>query len=310
MYQSTIKKINSLILILKSSLKHPLNKDSKIKTIIKIISFFLKKRLNSKKEIIISWVENSKFIYTHKDRQLKWNVYHGLADFAEMMFLLHVLRSKNLFIDVGANIGIYTILASKVVGSKSICFEPHPITHKRLIKNINLNSIEHLVKNVTKGMGSNISQKKFSNFLDDRGPLNKISTNSKNKDDITIEITTLDNEINTDNEYLVKIDVEGYEYHVLNGGKKTLQDNKLIGIIIETNLMSEKYGHSIKKISDFFKYYGLIPINYNPIKREIKIIKNLEFSKNTIFIKDFDKIELLVKQAKKFKINTAFNKYL
>ncbi len=310
MYQLLTKKIKSFLFVLKSSLEHPLNKDEKVKTIFKIISFFLKKKINPQREIIVSWVDNSKFIYSKKDPQLKWNIYHGLTDFEEMMFLLHVLRSNNTFIDVGANIGIYTILASKVVGSKSIAFEPHPFTFKKLIKNINLNSIEGSVKTICKGIGSEIGKKKFSNFVDDKGPLNKISTSLKNENDINIDITTLDTEININSEYLLKIDVEGYEYDVLRGGKKILQSEKLIGIIIETNSMVEKYGYKNIEIANLINSFGLFPIEYDPIKKEIKEIERLKFNKNTIFIRNLKKIKSLIKDSKKFEIQTAFNKFL
>tara|TARA_B100000242_G_scaffold266614_1_gene215571 strand:+ start:1991 stop:2923 length:933 start_codon:yes stop_codon:yes gene_type:complete len=310
MSQSIIKKIKNFLFVVKSSLNHPLNKNMKIKTIFKIISFFFKKRINPKKKIIISWVDNSKFIYTNNDPQLKWNIYHGLSDFEGMMFLLHVLRSDNTFIDVGSNIGTYTVLASKVIGSKSISFEPHPVTFEKLKKNIFLNSIKKSVIAISKGIGSEISKKKFSNFTGDKGPLNRVSTGLKNDNDIDIDFSTLDTEININSEYLIKIDVEGYEYHVLKGGKKILENKKLIGIIIETNSMVKKYGYDNEEVANFMNSFGLFPIKYDPIKRKIEKIKNFEFNKNTIFIKNFKKIELLVKNAKRFQIHTAFNKSL
>ena len=297
MYQSIIKKIKNFLFVAKSSLNHPLNKNMKIKTIFKIIIFFFKKRINLKKEIIISWVNNSKFIYTNNDPHLKWNIYH-------------VLRSDNTFIDVGSNIGTYTILASKVVGSKSISFEPHPVTFEKLKKNINLNSIKKSVIAISKGIGSEISKKKFSNFTGDKGPLNRISSDLKNENDINIDVSTLDVEININSEYLIKIDVEGYEYHVLKGGKKILENKKLIGIIIETNSMTKKYGYNNEEVANFLNSLGLFPIKYDPIKRKIEKIKNFEFNKNTIFIRSFEKIEFLVKNAKQLKIHTAFNKSL
>jgi len=42
----------------------------------------------------------------------------------DMGFLLHFLRKDDLFLDVGANIGSYTVLAGGAVGAKSISFEP------------------------------------------------------------------------------------------------------------------------------------------------------------------------------------------
>lgn len=73
------------------------------------------------------------------------NIYTGLHEFIDMAFCLHLLRPGDLFIDVGANVGSYTILASKVVGANSFTLEPVPETFKRLKRNININDIVSLV---------------------------------------------------------------------------------------------------------------------------------------------------------------------
>ena len=51
------------------------------------------------------------------------NIYAGLHEFVDMAFCLHLLRSGDLFVDVGANIGSYTVLASKVAGANSVTLE-------------------------------------------------------------------------------------------------------------------------------------------------------------------------------------------
>ena len=89
----------------------------------------------NKNDIIVPWVNDSKFIISKEDAQIRWNIYCGLVEYIEMLFLMHVLRQNNTFIDVGSNVGIYSILASKVIGAKSISFEPHPNTFKKMIKN-------------------------------------------------------------------------------------------------------------------------------------------------------------------------------
>ena len=58
------------------------------------------------------------------DIQFRWNIYRGLFEYEDMLFLLHALRPENIFVDVGANVGAYTILSSKVVNAKSVAFEP------------------------------------------------------------------------------------------------------------------------------------------------------------------------------------------
>lgn len=51
------------------------------------------------------------------------NIYVGLHEFEDMAFLLHVLRRTDLFVDVGANIGSYTILAGGAAGAKLLLNE-------------------------------------------------------------------------------------------------------------------------------------------------------------------------------------------
>ena len=70
------------------------------------------------------------------------NIYCGLAEFADMAFVLHVLRAGDLFVDIGANAGAYTLLASSVAGAKTTCFEPVPATYARLL------TINPAIKNI------------------------------------------------------------------------------------------------------------------------------------------------------------------
>ena len=66
------------------------------------------------------------------------NIYAGLHEFADMAFTLHFLRPDDLFMDVGANVGSYTLLASGVCKARTISFEPYPETMAALRRNIDL----------------------------------------------------------------------------------------------------------------------------------------------------------------------------
>ncbi len=76
------------------------------------------------------------------------NFYTGLHEFEDMSFVLHALRSTDVFVDVGANIGSYTVLAAAVVGAQCIAFEPILETYGHLLQNVNLDgdlnrSVQH-----------------------------------------------------------------------------------------------------------------------------------------------------------------------
>jgi FkbM family methyltransferase len=71
-----------------------------------------------------------------------------------MGFLLHFLRAEDPFVDIGANIGSYIILACAAVGARGFAFEPVPVTYKKLIENMRLNHLDNKVKCINKGVGS------------------------------------------------------------------------------------------------------------------------------------------------------------
>jgi len=66
---------------------------------------------------------------------------YGLGEYADIAFLLHLLREGDLFCDVGANAGVYTILAGRAVGCSVVSAEPVPQVFNLLMQNIYANGI-------------------------------------------------------------------------------------------------------------------------------------------------------------------------
>ena len=64
------------------------------------------------RKIIVPWVGDSRFITGSGETGLTGNIYVGFHEYEEMLFLLHALQPTDTFVDVGANVGEYTILAS------------------------------------------------------------------------------------------------------------------------------------------------------------------------------------------------------
>lgn len=92
------------------------------------------------------------------------NVYAGLHDFEEMGFLLHFLRPGDVFADIGANAGSYTVLASGHVGATSLVFEPIPQAIELVKRNATVNRIEHLVSYFPVALGAEKTQVRFYSF--------------------------------------------------------------------------------------------------------------------------------------------------
>lgn len=121
-------------------IQHLLGSKNKIKSIFRFIIWQIRSRFSNDYHEI-KWVSDSILLVKRGDAGLTGNIYVGLNEFQDMGFLMHYLRSKVVFIDEGANAGSYTILASSVVGSKTIAIEPIPETFKRLVLNVTMNNM-------------------------------------------------------------------------------------------------------------------------------------------------------------------------
>ena len=162
---------------------------------------------------------------------------HGLYDYNNMNLLLALTGiDKQVFYDIGANKGVYSLLASENPETKIYTFEPHPETYNELKRNIELNERNVQILNLALG-----DRNGSTKFTDEAGScVNKIildtNPNEINKT-ITVPLKTLDNLINegVDIADIVKIDVEGFEYGVLQGFENNIQKVKFFQIEISKN---------------------------------------------------------------------------
>lgn len=273
-----------------------------------LVKFFLWQFANlfSKNKKIFDWVNDSKLIMRKGETSVTGNYYNGLIEYEDMMFLLHSMRPHNVFIDIGANAGIYSILSSKVIGCKTIAFEPIHETFKRLLENIDINNVSHKINAVMKGVGSETGELYFTNNHD---TTNKVSKNNE-KNTSKVTITSIDNEIDINAEFIFKIDVEGFEMEVLKGSRNLLRSGKIFAIIIELNGSGEEFGYSDNEIHALISSYGYIPISYDPSYREINEISSPNDFGNTIYVNDINQVKNLCMEAESVLIHSAFNKVI
>ncbi len=168
---------------------------------------------------------------------------------------------RGVFVDVGANIGKYTVMMSKSLGGKGkiISIEPHPENFKTLEKNMDLNNCSNAVALNLACWSKKTDLKLFSH--EDQPLLASAVKTSKNY--ITTKADTLDNildNLNIRKVDLVKIDVEGAERQVLEGMKNILKSGKA-KIIFEAwnqeyvdacRKVLEKYGYKIKHLDNWY----------------------------------------------------------
>ncbi len=207
------------------------------------------------------------------------------------------LKLKNpTILDVGACIGMYSICYSKIYKNSTIySYEPVKKNYKELKKNILLNNLKNIYinniglsdkkKNIKIGIPDKKIHLRYSKNINDG--LFSIFSNKKK---YLVKLITLDSFIKEKNIKkidFIKIDVEGAEYQVLKGAKKTIKKFKPI-IQLEYNDLTKKLGK--KNISFFINFakknkYRIFYLTKNyKIKRNIDLGK--DFFSDLIFIKN------------------------
>ena len=203
------------------------------------------------KPIKINWLNNLRYYLSLGDSGIIGNYYFFIDDYEESIFLMHYLREKDLFIDVGSNHGHYTMISSGICFSKSISIEPVKKTFDRLKMNIELNKLRN-VKLYNVGISDSEGELFISNNL---GAMNRIINKVSDDNCELVNVTTLDKLLILEkNISLIKIDVEGYEMEVLNGASEALAQTTYV--MIELNNNSKKYGSSNGQITKFLTQRG------------------------------------------------------
>ncbi|NUN63526.1 FkbM family methyltransferase [Pseudanabaena biceps] len=210
--------------------KHPLASQNRSLAIANWFKWQVSSRI-LKMPVIFPWIRDSKLVVESSMTGATGNIYAGLHEFTDMAFCLHLLRAGDLFVDVGANIGSYTVLASKVSGANSLSLEPVPTTFKHLTRNININELSQLVEARCCAVGKASGSIQFSTDCD---TTNQVVDSTYTGVSIEVPVMSLDEILKTSKPTLIKIDVEGYEPEVIQGAINTLSCSSILAILLET----------------------------------------------------------------------------
>ena len=209
------------------------------------------------------------------------------------------IHEGDIVIDVGANIGYYTLIFAQLVGSsgKVFAFEPESKNFEILKKNIEINNYPNIVaeqKIVSDKSGI------VKLFIAEHGIVgHRINQQKSSQKFIEVESIILDNyikKLNLDSKInFIKIDVEGSEPKVLEGAKEIMQKSNQLKIFTEFNREAvEEYGIEPKEMIDLFYRNGFkiyLP-NYKENKINLTNVNELLTSKETLL----ENINLLCKK--------------
>lgn len=267
----------SILPTLRFIAQHPLSSRRPLSAYWRYARWQIESRLRG--EVIFDWIEGSKLVACNGMTGATGNIYCGLHEFVDMAFLLHLLRPGDLFVDVGANVGSYTVLASAVCGARTIAIEPDPGTVQSLKRNVEANGIGDRVTVIEAALGASPGTVRFTVGQD---TTNRVVVADAGVETREVEVLTLDATLAKQAPVLVKMDVEGYEPQVVAGAASVLKNNSLLAVIAET---TDERMHSLLHAS------GFDPVTYEPFSRSLFPAPDggASRSRNTLFVR-FDPV--------------------
>lgn len=208
----------------------------------------------------------------------------------EVELVKNEIDEGDIVLDLGANIGYYTLIFSKIVGKDGhvFAFEPDPNNFAILKKNIEINKIKNVIL-IQKAV-SNTSKPQLLYLCDYNHGQHRIYPSPRCTEKINVECTIIDEYLDGteffNNINFVKMDVEGSEYDVINGMQKTLKLNPHLKILCEfspkqiiehklepENVLQQLLDHNFKIFPITSAGEKIIDIDYTkPIINEIMSI--------------------------------------
>ncbi|MCX6720720.1 MAG: FkbM family methyltransferase [Candidatus Staskawiczbacteria bacterium] len=173
--------------------------------------------------------------------------------------LCSLLNAGDVVYDIGANIGIFSIILAKKVGpsGKIIAFEPEKESLVKLKDNIGLNNLTN-IEIVGKALGETTSSGKLY-ISGTTGNFSLVNIYDKTVKSEDIEIVNGDDFVVQNGLPIpkaIKVDVEGYEYSVINGLKKTLTNPECKIICCEVHVGLFPQGITEGKVIELIKSFG------------------------------------------------------
>jgi len=172
-------------------------------------------------------------MYLKKQSFVSWKLsQEGIYEETETRYVMDQIKEGQIVLDIGANIGYYTLIFANLVGKKGhvFAFEPEPDNFDVLKKNVETNNY----KNTTTenlAVSNKIGNIKLYLSKSNVGQ-HKIFPSKMTSDDyVNVNVTTIDEYFKLSDLYdkisFIKIDVEGAEMSVLQGMDKLLEKNRL-----------------------------------------------------------------------------------
>lgn len=190
----------------------------------------------------------------HLDVLLRELELHGSWEPGITALLRTIVPPGGVFMDVGANLGYYSLLASRWVGGSGrvYAFEPLRGTYDRLVRNIGLNGAKNIVP-LRMACAASAGDRHMRTFAD--SGWSHLATDGDEGE--AVEATTIDETVErmgVSRLDVIKIDAEGADFEVVKGARRSIE--KLRPMVLMEAHHLHRFGASVDAVSAFFEALG------------------------------------------------------
>ena len=232
----------------------------------------------ARRRMIVSWDKDIKISLYSKNEIDRCIYIEGMYEPNQFYFLDNFLKKGMVFVDIGANTGLYSLFASKKVGDEGlvIAAEPSPRELRHFRENISLNNFSN-IKIYEGVVVDKIGKEKLKIAEEGHEGHNTLGSfvykATRLKEIREVNAITLDEfleKFNLRRLDCIKIDVEGAELKVLQGGRRCIRKYTPVILFELSDLTLSKQGSSSKEVWDFLEDLGYCFYTFDSTTKWIK----------------------------------------
>lgn len=203
-------------------------------------------------------------------------IYHEF----EATIFKKLIKEGMTVLDIGANNGMFTLLAASIVGreGKVFSFEPEPNNYDLLVRNVKLNRYDDIVTTVQKAVSNKTGKNNLYLCKNDKSIHSLYGLQSEMVEFVEAETISIDDFfVNRDNKVdVMKIVVQGCEVEVIEGARNIINANRNLAIMAEfAPIMAEKFGYSAEEYLKRFRNMGFSIYNVKESEKKIEKIDDI-----------------------------------
>lgn len=250
---------------------HPLNKGKKWRTLSKVL-FWKLNQLTSKFPVAVDFANGIKCLCYPDSSYGGLVVYTGYPEYESMKVWERMIKPQDVVIDVGANIGLVSLLASPKTKQAIYAFEADPRVFPRLQENIRLNDLGHQISAINNAVSDR--QGKLAFTLESQSEIShltykNVKTRSVRKHKMqSVTSVVLDQFVaakGIKRKLVVKVDVEGAELLVFKGMKKSFQKQQVKYLTFEMNKNCVQFGYQPQELLAWLESFDYQIFSLDPV---------------------------------------------